>query len=326
MKIIMIGAGVLGSLYAAKLQETNHPVTLLARGKRLSQVQIHGIILEDSRGRETHTPVETCGSLDPEMDYDLAIVLVRKNQLDSVLPMLSANRKIPSILFMVNNCSGPAALIEAVGRERVLLGFPGAGGERDGVIVRYRVVNPLIQPTTIGELDGARSARIKQIASMLSSAGFPTVISGNMDAWLKTHVAVVSPVANAIYLAGGSNYRLAHTQDGLALMMRAVREGFNVLRSLHIPITPAKFKLIRYIPEPLLVALLQNVFDTKQAELVLARHANAARDEMQTLADEFGALALQAQIATPAIDLLKTYIKLEADPIPHGSKRIVLGS
>jgi hypothetical protein len=36
------------------------------------------------------------------------------------------------ILFKVNNPSGHQALIDVVGRERVLLGFPGAGEERDG--------------------------------------------------------------------------------------------------------------------------------------------------------------------------------------------------
>jgi hypothetical protein len=36
------------------------------------------------------------------------------------------------ILFKVNNPSGHQALIDVDGRERVLLGFPGAGEERDG--------------------------------------------------------------------------------------------------------------------------------------------------------------------------------------------------
>jgi hypothetical protein len=36
---------------------------------------------------------------------------------------------------------------------------------------------------------------------------------------------------------------------------------------------------------------MQRVLDTSRAELNLAWHANAARDEMQQLADEFRALA-----------------------------------
>ena len=140
--------------------------------------------------------------LELEDAYDLAIVLVRNNQLESVLAVLAGNSNILSILFMVNNPSGPQALIDAVGRERVLLGFPGAGGEREGEIIRYRIVAGFIQPTTIGELNSEHTPRIQKIADELRSAGFPVSICSNMDAWLKTHVAVVSPVANAIYLAG----------------------------------------------------------------------------------------------------------------------------
>ena len=36
MKILAYGAGVIGSPYAAKLQDSGHPVTVLARGERLN--------------------------------------------------------------------------------------------------------------------------------------------------------------------------------------------------------------------------------------------------------------------------------------------------
>jgi choline dehydrogenase-like flavoprotein len=80
MKILMIGAGVFGSLYAARLQGAGNHVTMLAQGRRVQ---------------------------------------------------VTAN------LFMVNNPSGPQALMGGVGRARVLLGFPGTVGKRDGEIIRF---------------------------------------------------------------------------------------------------------------------------------------------------------------------------------------------
>jgi 2-dehydropantoate 2-reductase len=325
MKILMIGAGVLGSLYAARLQEVGNQVTVLARGRRVQELQQHGILLEEgSTGNRTCTRVQVTETLAPEDVYDLAIVLVRNNQLPSVLPVLAANARIPSVLFMVNNPSGPQALIAAVGRERVLLGFPGAGGEREGETVRYRIVPAWLQPTTIAELDGGRTPRLLTIYRELRSAGFPVAISSNMDAWLKTHVAVVSPVANAIYLAGGSNYRLAHTRDGLVLMLRAIREGLQVVKALQLPITPPKYRLLERLPEPLLIGLMQLGFDTQPAELVMARHANAARDEMLALANEFKTLASETPVPTPAIDLLSPYVDPQKEPLPVGSQRLAL--
>ncbi|HEY3366174.1 MAG TPA: 2-dehydropantoate 2-reductase N-terminal domain-containing protein [Symbiobacteriaceae bacterium] len=45
MRILVFGAGVLGSLYAAKLQESGHDVTILARGQRLDEIAQYGIVL-----------------------------------------------------------------------------------------------------------------------------------------------------------------------------------------------------------------------------------------------------------------------------------------
>ena len=320
MKILVFGAGVLGSLYAARLQDAGHDVTILARGNRLEQIREHGIVLlESSSGLETSTAVEVVETLAPEDEYDLAIILVRKSQLADVLPVLAVNTRIPSFLFMVNNAAGPGALIEAIGRERVLLGFPGAGGTRQGYVVEYAQVSAKSQPTTIGELDGYPTARIVQIAAALGEAGFPVNISSNMDAWLKTHVALVSPIANALYLADGDNYRLAKTRDGVVLMIRAIREGLNVLKASGIPITPAKYRYLSLLPEPLLVKMMQKGFATQRAELVLARHANAARDEMSLLAAEFKQLAVQSGVPTPSMDLLASYINPENPTLAEGS-------
>ncbi|MCR4427088.1 MAG: ketopantoate reductase family protein [Firmicutes bacterium] len=309
MKILFYGAGVLGSLYAARLADSGHDVTVLARGQRLADIREHGVVLEEGEtGRRTVTKVNVVDRLAPDDAYDLAVVVMRKNQVPAVLPGLAANLRTPSVVFMVNNAAGPAEYVAALGRERVLLGFPGAGGGREGHVIRYHVVSGTTQPTTFGELDGRITPRLRRIAGAFKDAGFPVAISTNMDAWLKTHVALVSPIANAIYMAGGNNYRLAHMPEGLALTIRAIREGFRVLRALGIPITPSKLRIVEWIPEPILVAILRRTLNTQRADVVMARHANVARDEMRQLADEFAALARSTHLPTPAMDRLATYI------------------
>jgi 2-dehydropantoate 2-reductase len=322
--ILVYGAGVLGSLYAARLQEAGHNVSLLARGQRLADLREYGIVLEDeATGQRTTARVNVTEQLMPDETYDLVIVVMRKNQVSAVLPALAANRHTPNVLFLINNAAGPDEYIRALGRERVLLGFVGAGGTREGHVVRY-VSAGKAQPTTLGEVDGRITPRLKQVAQTLQSARFAVSFSDNMDAWLKTHVAVVSPLANAVYMAGGDNYRLARTRDGLVLCIRAVREGFRVLRTLNIPITPGMLRILEWLPEPLLVAVLHRRFPTRQVELAVARHANAARDEMQQLADEFRVLAEAASIPTPAIDRLRVYIDPAVPPIDEGSAQIPL--
>ena len=325
MKILMVGAGVLGSLYAAKLQESGQDVTILARTVRANQLRENGIVLVDAKGQQSRTEVSICESLGVNDDYDLAIVLVRKNQLPAVLNVLKDNLSIPTFLFMVNNPLGSEQLEDAVGRERVLLGFAGAGGKRSETgTVTYHIVPEVIQATTVGEIDGAKTARVEEIAAIFNQAGFPTRISSNMDAWLKTHLAVVSPVANAIYLADGDPVRLAKTRDGLVLMIRAIREGLHVLDHLPVPITPWRYNLVRWIPEAVLIPMLRYGFQLPQAELVLAQHARAARDEMRQLALEFQKLILATRMPTPNIDNLLRFTDERMDALPMGSAKMKL--
>lgn len=325
MKILVFGAGVLGSLYAARLAEAGEDVTVLARGERLAQLEQHGIVLAGMPGgKMTVTRVKTCAKLDPEDAYDLIIVLVRRNQLEGVLPQLAANRNSPNILFMTSNASGSEFLEQSIERERILLGFAGAGGARGKLIVHYRMTNPLLQSTTIGELNGHITLRLRAIAEMFLKAGFAVSTCGNMDAWLKTHTALVSPIANAIYLANGSALRLSRTRDGLVLLIRAVKEGLRVLHRLGYPILPLRLWVLALLPEPLLLLALKYGLATHKAELLLASHANAARDEMGLLADEFRQLCLQAGIPTPAIDELRTYIDPANQVVVEGSGTIRL--
>ena len=308
-KILFFGAGVLGSLYAARLKQSGLDVTLLARNTRLQDIKDQGIVLEHAlTGKREVVTVPVVEHLHENDAYDLIVVLVRKNQLASVLPILASRKATPNILFMVNNPSGYADWANAVGRERLVLGFAGAGGTLVGHVVRYVVVSRLLQPTTFGELDGARSARIKEISRVFRGAGFPTALTPNMDAWQKTHVAWISPIANALYRVSCDNHVLARSPDVVRLAVRAVHEGFSVLRMLGIPITPAKLQMWEWIPENLLVRSLMWWADTNHFRTVAVEHTAAAADEMHQIAEEFRTLTLSASVATPAIDELRSFI------------------
>ena len=309
MNILIYGAGVLGCLYAARLKESGQNVSILARGQRCDDLRKYGIIIQNPIvGKFTTTYVSVVDSLAPEDIYDLIMVFVRKNQLANILPILAANRHTATLLFMLNNATGPGQIVEVVECQRVLIGFPGAGGTREGNLIRAIVLSRTLQPTCLGELAGSSTPRVREIARLLKAAGFPTVVRSNMDAWLKTHAAIVSPIANALYMMDDDIHQLANQRESVQMMLRAVREGFRVLRSLDIPITPTRMRIFELIPEPLMILLLQRLLDTEYADLVIARHASAARDEMKEIADEIRELAHLACLHTPYSDHLHSFI------------------
>ncbi len=119
----------MGSIYAARLQESGQTVSILARGERLKDIREHGLVLlEAPAARTTVTPVTVVEQLAPSKAYDLAVVAMGKHQVAAVLPALAVNPLIPTILILQDNASGPAAMIKALGRSRVMFGFAGVGG------------------------------------------------------------------------------------------------------------------------------------------------------------------------------------------------------
>jgi len=78
MKVLIYGAGVLGTLFAARLRESGNDVCVLARGKRLNDLRANGLVLEDVlTNRKTHTYVNVVEGLAPVDRYDLIVVLMR---------------------------------------------------------------------------------------------------------------------------------------------------------------------------------------------------------------------------------------------------------
>jgi ketopantoate reductase/protein-S-isoprenylcysteine O-methyltransferase Ste14 len=329
MKILVYGAGPLGSLFATRLQEGGNDVSILARGQRLADLREHGIVLVDVMTKQqTVTRVNVVDALAPDDAYDLVLVIMRKNHALQILPILAANQHTPNVLFLMNNAAGPGELVEALGRERVLIGFPNSAGYREGHVVHCLAGtedDPALVP--FGEVDGRTTARTQQVARILESApGFGAEIRTDMDAWLKYHVALLMPsLAPALYAAGTDNYRLARTRDLVVSTIRAMREGFRVLRALGLPVTPAKYRIIEWVPEPILVAILQRWLAHELMEVAMVKHAEAARDEVKHLANEFLALARATSVPTPTIDRLYPYLDPDTPLVPDGSAEIPLG-
>jgi len=325
MKILVYGAGVVGSFLAARLHEAGNDVALLARGARLEELRKHGIVLEPVNMYErSRTDVEVVESLEPDAAYDLILVVVRCGQVSDILPVLAANRRTPTVAFLGNNAGGADELVAALGADRVLLGFPAVGGVCEGHVVRYMAATHGDQGRThLGELDGSDSSRLQRIAQAFERTSVPVVVERDIDGWLKTHAAMVVPLAHAIYLANGDTYRLARTRDGVVLAIRAVRELFAGLRERGIAITPARCRVLEWIPEPLLVSLVRNALDTRRAEVSLAGHANAARDEMSALAEQLKAF-VGDETPLAAFDHLFSFNDPEAPPMVDGRRAIKL--
>ena len=124
MKILVYGAGVLGSIYAVKLHKAGNEVKLLARGKTFDIMNEKGIIIDNKYTKKiTKSKIPMVKELKADDYYDFIVVVMQKNQIASILPILAKNNRVPTIIFLGNNAKGRKEYVDAVGAERVLLGF-----------------------------------------------------------------------------------------------------------------------------------------------------------------------------------------------------------
>lgn len=303
MDILVYGAGVIGSVYAARLKAAGHNVSLLARGQRAVSLRTHGIQLEDaSTGRRTTTHVSVVEQLAPTDRYDVVLVTVRLDQLPSVLPILAANRQVPTLLFLLSNPAGMRQF-EQLDAQRVVPGFPAVGGMREGDVVHYMA--PRQQPTMLGEVDGRVTPRLRQLAAVFKQAGFTVHLHPDMQTWLKTHAIMdMGIIIVAVIMTGGSA-QLARSRRNVVMLVQAIREGLLALRALGTPLTPFYLTvLFLWFPRWLTVILFQSLLRTRLSVLGIDAHLGDDMEEIRQVAREIMAQLRSSPLATPTLNRL----------------------
>ncbi len=308
MNILVYGAGVIGSVYAARLQEAGHNVTLLARGQRAASLRAHGIQLEDAlTGRRTTIQVSIVEHLAPTDRYDVVLVTVRLDQLPSVLPILAANHQVPTLLFLLSN---PASMrqFEQLDMQRVVPGFPAVGGVRKGDVVHYMTLRQV--PTMLGEADGRVTPRLRQLAAVFKQAGFTVKLSPDIQTWLKTHaITDMGIIIVAIMMTGGSA-QLARSRRHVVMLVQAIREGLLALRALGTPLTPFSLTaLYLWSPRWLTVIFFQAVLRTRLSVLGIDAHLGDDMEEIRQVAREIMEQLRSSPLATPTLSRLMVILE-----------------
>ena len=161
------------------------------------------------------------------------------------------------VLFFGNTAGHQAELLASLG-ERVLFGFPAAGGVRDGPVIRYVLIRQ--QKTMLGEPNGAMNPRVRQLQDELSGAGFPATISTGIDDWLLGHAAFRWP-ARSRCIGATDPAQLAADPRTLRLMVLAIRQAFTALRSAGNAEIPMNLRVLFFrLPTAFVVAYWRRVF------------------------------------------------------------------
>ena len=279
MRILIFGAGVIGSLYGAILAEAGYDVSVYARGCRLECLTRDGLLYK-RKGKIRKAPVRVLSKLEAKDCYDLILLTVRENQLHAALEELRQNVS-PTIVTMVNSLETYDSWEAICGAGRIIPAFPGAGGGFDGNVLDAALTPRLIQPTTIGKTGG----REKDLARVLHRAKIPCQIVPDMHAWQLCHLAMVVPIADAYYEAADPE----HAGRDAALMRKTakqIRDNLDAIAARKIRLSPGKMQAFRLLPTPLVGWILGFVFQSSFGDRFMYRHSMKAPDEMRQLHEQ----------------------------------------
>jgi 2-dehydropantoate 2-reductase len=237
VRILIAGAGAIGGYLGARLARVGADVVLFARGPHLQAMRERGLRIRSADGDFEVRP-EVTGDLTTVGTADVVFIAVKAHSLPALAPQLR-------LVF------GPDTLVISTQNGIPWWFFQGYGGELDGyhlervdpggviaaAIEHRRVIGSLayfatdiIEPgvihhaegnrISIGEPDGGRSERCRQIAEALVAAGFRCPITTRIrhEIWVKLLGNVAFNPLSA--LTGGTLQELARHPE----VSRVVRD------------------------------------------------------------------------------------------------------
>ena len=296
----VIGAGSLGSAIGGTLAAAGIDVVLVTRNQaHVDAVNATGLMLHDGETQRS-VVVRAATGYDDISPVDLAIVLVKSFDtaaaIEAALPVL---RHDTTVLTLQNGVGCEGIIADIVGPGRVIAGRTFVGGRIvEPGVVEYGVVG---RRTTIGELDGSLTDRIKQVASVFRSAGMAVDVSTDIVSmmWEKLFVNVSTGAWSA--LTGLPYGELSVHPEVERMAIATVAEAMAVARGLGIDIVTTDPELPwrrawEGLPEGFKASMLQSIEKGSQTE-VDVMHGAVCRG------------GRQAGVPTPINDTLLAAVK-----------------
>lgn len=238
MKIAIIGAGAMGSLYGGYLSKAGNEVYLLdVWQEHVDAINQQGLVIQEGEEQvQTHPRAVT--SQQEVGTAEVVIVFVKSihtgNAIKENLDLVGEN----TLLLTLQNGYGNAeAIAEFVDPDKIMVGTTAQGATLLGPgMIRHAGKGA----THIGKYKGRKDTWVENFAEVLRSAGFETEVSDHaMEMiWAKLFINVgINALTGLLIIVNG---QLLHSEETQALMKLAVDEAVTVANAAGMTFDPEK--------------------------------------------------------------------------------------
>lgn len=293
MRVLVLGAGVLGSYLAHSLIKAGNDVTMLARGKRYEQLNNDGLVIRHYFQRKTTIDkIKSISELKEDDLYDLVFVVMKYNQFPSIYSTI-ANNISENIVFIGNNADPKRmeADIQKLTKfkKNIGFGFQTSAGMREdtGLVISIHGKGNVI----FGDLNENRLLQdtVKKAFGRL----YKVTIEKDIVAWLLTHYVYIVPMNALLYINDFNTKEISKSKEKLNKMIEATNEGLNVLKKNDVNIRPkllgkfmSDYKILYYFAMKIYFKLPMN------------KIVSGGFDEIVALYNEFEVLKKNTEIDT----------------------------
>lgn len=296
MRILIIGAGVLGSNLAHSIKKGND-VTILARNKTYENLKNNGLIIKHKLGKKSVDHFNVIDKLDENDIYDVIFVVSRFSSLDSIVKIIEKN-KSKNIVFVGNNMNSEKYM--NIKDKNILFAFFMAAGKKYDGYINSICLNKI----EIGRTDG-KDISNEFIKSIFKETKIKVTIENKMNDYLKTHACAVLPLVFASYKVDGNLKLLKKDKEYSLLIMDAIIEGYDVLKKLGYEILP-KGEYENCVNKKEKCAFIYRfMFSNFIGKMCISDHAMSAREEFILLDNEFEKLKKKSKLETKVYDKLR---------------------
>lgn len=204
MKTLIVGAGVVGTIYGWALSEAGTDVTHFVRSGKAARFK-NGVCLDMLDERKGHPrnammpyALKAVEAVDPSDGYELVIVPTTAYQTEDALRAVVPHAGQATFLIFSGIWDGTDYIDRLLPRSRYLLGYADGGGTiRDGAY--WANIGAEVH---LGKVDDAAANKLEQVKSLFVRADMQPDMQDNIVHWLWQHVA-----GTVAYAAGFAKHR-----------------------------------------------------------------------------------------------------------------------